>query len=328
MNDIIKIAVDAYRGKLAGNYSKDGVMAELRNALVEAHGGFTKLDIRAIRDGKCGALFAIVEKILTKTIVEGLPASSPIFGFVDMRNMALGDTPEFYIPDDSLLAVADIAAGTQGVRRQRIVDGTTITVSTQLKAIKIYEELDRVLSGRIDFNEFIDRIGRSFTTEINNDMVTAFMGVYGKVVAPYQQSGSWSESTLLTLIDHVEAATGKEAKVFGSRTAVRKISTAVVGNEVNSDYYNMGYVGKFNGTSVFTLKNGHKVGTTDFILSDTDLYVVAGDDKFIKFVTEGDTLIIPGNPIDNADLSQEFMVAHKYGTAIALSEAFGVYRVS
>ena len=328
MTEITKLAVDAYKNKISGNYSTSDAMETLRLALVEANNGSTKLDYKAVRDGKCSKLFAIVEEILTKTIVEGLPESSPIFGFVEMKNEALGDTPEFYIPDNSLLAVSDIAAGTQGVRRQRIVDGTTVTVSTQLKAIKIYEELDRVLSGCIDFNEFINRVGKSFTTQINNDIVTAFLGIYSKVVAPYQQTGSWVEATLLALIDHVEAATGMTAKIFGSRTAVRKIATTVTGNEVNSDFYNMGYTGSFNGTPVFALKNGHKVGTTDFILSDTDVYVVAGDDKFIKFVTEGDTTILYGNPMDNADLSQEFMVAHKYGTAIALSQAFGVYRIS
>lgn len=328
MDKLVKLAVDSYKGRVSGNYSTEDNMTVLRNALIEANNGSTKLDYRAIRDGKCNGLFSIVEEILTKTIVEGLPDNSPIFGFVENKTAALGDKCSFYVPDNSLLTVADIASGTQGIRRQRIEFGKTVNVDTQVKAIKIYEELDLVLAGRIDFNEFIDRVSKSFQTQINNDITTTFLGTYSKVVAPYQQSGSYSEGTLLTLIDHVEAATGMTAKILGSRNAVRKITTTFTADEAKNDIYNMGYQGKFNGTPVFALKNGHKVGGTDFILNDTDIYVVAGDDKFIKFVVEGDVTMLVGDPSAKADFSQEFTMIQKYGVAVALSQAFGVYRLS
>ena len=76
------------------------------------------------------------------------------------------------------------------------------------------------------------------------------------------------------------------------------------------------------------MNNGHKIGTTDFILSANDLYVGAMDDKFIKLVHEGDTLIIPGDPINNADLSQEFLMAERFNSGIVVSEEFGMYRMS
>ena len=327
-NKLVKLAADSYKGHAAGNYSTDDNMTVLRNALIEANNGSNKLDYKAIRDGKCNGLFALVEEILTKTIVEGLPDSSPIFNFVDNKSVALGDKASFYVPDNSLLTVADVAAGTQGIRRQRVEFGKTLNVDTQLKAIKIYEELDLVLAGRIDFNEFIDRVAKSFQTQINNDIVTTFLGTYSKVVAPYQQSGTYSEATMLTLIDHVEAATGMTAKILGSRTAVRKLGLDGSAEEARNDVYNMGYQGKFAGTPVFALKNGHKIGTTDFILKDTDLYVVAGDDKFIKFVTEGDVTMLTGDPMAKGDFTQEFTMLQKYGVAVVLSQAFGVYRMS
>lgn len=328
MNTLVKLAVDSYKGRIAGNYSTDDGMEVLKNALIEANNGSTKLDYKAIRDGKCNGLFAIVEEILTKTIVEGLPESSPIFSFVENKTVALGDKASFYVPDNSLLTVADIASGTQGIRRQRVEFGKTINVDTQLKAIKIYEELDLVLAGRIDFNEFITRVAKSFQTQINNDIVTAFLGTYSKVVAPYQQSGSYAEATLLTLIDHVEAATGMEAKILGSRTAIRKITTDFSAEEAKNDIYNMGFKGKFNGTPVFALKNGHKIGTDTFILNDTDIYVVAGDDQFIKLVVEGDVTMLTGDPTTKADFTQEFTMLQKYGIGVVLAQAFGVYRLS
>lgn len=328
MDNLVKLAIDCYKNKAVSNYSTEDNMTVLRNALIEANNGSTKLDYKAIRDGKCNGLFAIVEEVLTNTVINGLPENSLIYNFVETKQVNLGDKASFYVPDNSLLTVSDVASGTQGIRRQRIEFGKNITVDTQLKAIKIYEELDLVLAGRIDFNEFIDRVAASFQAQINADIITTFIGTYSTVVAPYQQSGTYSEATLLSLIDHVEAATGMTAKILGSRTAIRKITTTFDSNEAKDDKYNMGYYGKFNGTPVFGLKNGHKIGTTDFLLNDTDIYVVAGDDKFIKCVIEGDSTIITGDPTKNADLSQEFTMLQKYGVAVALSQAFGVYRFS
>ena len=63
--------------------------------------------------------------------------------------MSLGDTNKFHIEKECLFAVADIAEGTQGIRRQRIESGQDITVNTQLHVVKIYEELNRVLAGQV-----------------------------------------------------------------------------------------------------------------------------------------------------------------------------------
>lgn len=327
--DLVRLAIDSYKGHVAGNYSVDDSMEVLRQALVEANGGSTKLDYRAIRDGKCNGLFAIVEEIINKTVIEGLPESCPLFDYVDYRNLAEGDTNIFEIRDNGLFVVSDIADGTQGLRRQRLTGGEEITVKTQLKGIKIYEELRRVLADRVDFNELIDKVAESFQKKINNDIYAAVKAGFDGLVSPYKESGSFDESKLTAIIDHVEAATGKKAFILGSKQAVRKI-TGVKGADSTSakeDLYAMGYFGHFYTTPIIVMKNAHKVGSTDFVLGN-DLYIVASDDKFVKFVTEGDTLIIPGDALSNSDLSQEYFMAERYGISVIFAEAFGEYALS
>ncbi len=70
MNEIVRLAIDAYHGAPA-KYSVAESMDTLRQALVAANNGSTTLNYKAIRDGKCTGLFALVEEILTRTIVEG-----------------------------------------------------------------------------------------------------------------------------------------------------------------------------------------------------------------------------------------------------------------
>ena len=58
---------------------------------------------------------------------------------------------------------------------------------------------------------------------------------------------------------------------------------------------------------------------TEFVFDDNSLTIVAGDDKPIKFVYEGDSLISMSDPTDNADLTQEYFYATKYGLGIVLA---------
>lgn len=71
MKNIVKLAVDSYNNRVE-KYSNNQAQDVLRQALIEANNGSTTLDYRAIRDGKCQGLFALVEEILSNTVVEGL----------------------------------------------------------------------------------------------------------------------------------------------------------------------------------------------------------------------------------------------------------------
>ena len=143
------------------------------------------------------------------------------------------------------------------------------------------------------------------------------------------ENGTFTEEKLTALIDHLEATTGKKAYILGSKQAVRRI-TNIKGADSNSakeDLYAMGYFGHFYTTPILVMQNGHKPGTTDFILGN-DLYIVAGDDKFVKFATEGETLIIPGDALANSDLSQEYFMAMQYGVNVVMCEQFGIYKLA
>lgn len=327
-SNLIKLAVDGYKGHVAGDYSVNDTQEALRKALVEANGGSTKLDIKAIRDGRCNGVFAIIEELVNVIHEEGLKGDEFFMNMVEDRNLSLGDTNKFHIERKCLFAVADIAEGTQGVRRQRIEAGQDITINTQLRAIKIYEELNRVLAGRIDFNKFVDLVGKSFTKQELDATYDAFVGMFKKLKAPYTETGSFDEDKLLELIDHVEASTGETAVIVGTRKALRKIKTAVVSDSAKEEMYAMGHFGRFNGTELVAVKQRHKSGTDDFILDDNVLYVFAGDTKPIKRVTEGDVTMLMGTPMNNADMSQEFLMMKRTGIAVIFDRDFGVYNLS
>lgn len=319
---IVQLAVDAYHNT-TGKYSVKDSMDVLRKALIEANGGSTVLDYKRIRDGKCGEVFSIVEQILARTVVEGLQGDEYFNALVDFRNVADGDKNQFAVEDSILYQVSDVALGTQGVRRQRLGGYTNVSIDTTFKAVKIYEELERVLNGSVDFSTFISKVADSFKQKLLDDIYTVWSTAtaenFGGVTF-FPAAGTYDETTLLDLISHVEAAAGgKTATILGTKKALRNLAPSVSGTDSNHDLYNNGFYGKFYGSNVIALPQRHKVGSTDFVFSDKSIQIIAGDDKPIKCVYEGASTIIVGNPLNNADLTYEYMYGEKYGIGIIMA---------
>lgn len=322
MKDIVKLAVDGYRGKVE-KYSTSQSQDVLRKALIDANNGSTTLNYKNIRDGKCQGLFTLLEEILSRTVVEGLQGDEYFNALVDFRNVAEGDSPVFVVEDNDLFVVADTADGTQGVRRQRLGGSTEATIPTVLKTVRIYEELNRVLSGRVDFNDFINKVSESFRQKLLNDIYTLWAGATadqfgGETYFP--SAGSFDEDELLELIAHVEAAAGgKSATIIGTKKALRNLKESIMSDDAKGELHDMGYVGKFYGTPVIATPQRHKINSTDFVLADDVLTIVAGDDKPIKVVYEGNPIVLMGDPMTNADFTQEYFYGEKYGIGIVLA---------
>ena len=331
-NDIVKLALDAHRGAVAGNYSTTDSMETLRKALIDANHGSAVITPRMVREGTCNELFALMETVIQKTSEEGLTGNEFFNEFVESKNTALGDQNSFYVEDDNMFVVSTISEGNQSVRRQKYEGGSEFRVGTSLKAIKVYEEMNRVLAGRIDFNKFIDKVGQAFTTANLNEIYSQFVKGMASIEAPYSAgltaAGSFDEDELLDIIEHVEAATGASARIIGTRSALRKVTTASVSDEAQSDMYNMGYYGKFNGTPMVMMKQRHEIGSTNFILPTNDLYIVSTTDKFVKHITEGETMIATTGFWDNQDLTQEYMMMQRTGNAVVMSSVAGIYRIA
>ena len=243
VTNLVKLAIDAYHGSVE-KYSAAEANETVREALIEANNGNTKLNYKDIRDGKCVGLFAIIEDMLSNLVVDGLTDDAYFNALVDFRNVARGDQNMFVVGDNNLFVVAEAADGTQGIRRQRLGNRKETKIETSLKIVRIYEELDRVLAGRVDFNEMVNRVAASFRQKLLEDIQnlweTATNSQLGGAVY-FPAAGNYNEATLLTTIEHVEAAAGgKPAVILGTKAALRKIAPSVQGIDSQSDLYNLG----------------------------------------------------------------------------------------
>lgn len=327
---VIKLANDMIQNKVNSNFADANKNSEaLREALIEANGGSTKIDIRTFHRGN--ELFQIIEEIIPTIVHEGLTGNEFFFNLVEYRNIALGDDIDFWTEDKTELIVADASYGVSGIRRQRLGRMEKYNVDTKLKVVKVYEELKRLLAGRTDFNQFIDAVGRAMQNQIMNDTYTAFKGVTTTTTglnSTYVPVGTYTEDGLLDLVNHVGAANESTPVILGTQKALRKVSTAVVSDQAKSDLYNMGYYGKFNGTNMIYLPQRHTTGTDSFLLDDNKIYVIAGNDKPIKVVNVGTGLLSVNDPLQQADFTQNYLYGMEFGVGVAFNSKMGIMSMS
>lgn len=328
-NAIVKLGLDIIRNQVNTEFasaSREEQMEVLRKALVEANGGSTKLNYKSMRNNT--ALFEIIETILEMNDVQGFEGNDFFEQFVDYRNLALGDENSFYIEDNSLFTVNTTAEGVGATLRQRINKGKNESVPTTLHTIETYEELNRLLSGRISIVEFVEKIRRSFMHKRLNAIYDTFYAGISGLPAAFKKSGSYAEADLQDLIAHVEASAGGNAIIVGTKKGLAKVTTAVVSENSKERYNQSGFYGVFNGTPMMDIKQVHKVGTHEFAISDNDLWIVTSNDKPVKFVTEGDAIFEQGQATDNVDRTVDILAGERYGVAIVLNQLYGQYRIS
>ena len=99
-------------------------------------------------------------------------------------------------------------------------------------------------------------------------------------------------------------------------------------DEAKSDLYNIGHFGKFNGTDMVCLRQVHKPGTSEFVLNDNKIYIIASDDKPIKVVNEGEGLLVDGEATANNDLTKEYVYGQPIGVAAVCSAKMGIFTFS
>ena len=330
MNELVKLAVDGYKCNVE-KFSVKQSQDVLREAFIEANGGKTTLDYKALRRGQGAEVFAIIEELIPVMISEGLVGDEYFMNLVDYRNLAEGDQNNFLVEDRNLFVVAKAADGTQAIRRQRLGGVSETKIDTVLHIVRIYEELNRILAGRVDFNTFVNKVAESFRKQMLDEIYALWSAASASDMggaAYFPAAGAYNEDTLLNLIEHVEAAAGgKPATIIGTKVALRNLKESIMSDGAKDELHKMGYFGTFFGTPCVAVPQRHKIGFSGvetpsdngFVMSDKILSGVAGDQKPIKVVREGEGLGHMGDQFANMDLTQEYVYGEKYGMGIVLA---------
>jgi hypothetical protein len=322
--NVLKLAIDLANGQVT-QYSIDQGNEAFRQEMIKIFGS-EKPNWYQFQQNKY-KFYEIVSIAVDSVVTQGIEDT---FGnWVDIHNMNMGDSPVFEVSNPDLFNVSAVSDGNANIRRQRIVN-KKVTVTTAPEEITLYEELMRFLAGRVDWAKLVAKAAASFDAKIAATIYAKIYAAYDALSATYGITGAFDETKLSTLCAHTEAANrNAQTVIMGTKLALANITSAVISEAQKTLRNEYGYYGKFNGWDIMEIKQSHKPSTDTFAIDDAFLLVVPiPEDKMVKLVLEGNTIVIDKMNNENADMSIEHTLIKKYGAVVVASQKYGMYKIS
>lgn len=334
MNGIAKIIYDTYKGNIPTKYASvskserdEAIRKELLNAL-----GIEKFERKAFRRAWAKnkhEVYAVIEEVVNQVMVDGEYQKSAFFNqFVEVKNLALGDTNEFYVEGKNELIVSEFSGSHFDLRRQRIDAGQTFPVAVRDYGIKVYEYFERILSGRASIENLVTLLYEAIDKKLSEIAESTFMVAMEKLPTPFKVGGNYDEDAILEMLAHLEATNGEKPILVGTKMALRKLQ-GIVGGEwsdgMKETRNNALVLPVWNSYTCMEIAQGHKIGSFEFTMPNNKVYAISGSNtKLVKMVLEGDTLVKEiSDGTDNADMSLETAVIFKAGVAVAYNKMIG-----
>ena len=286
---------------------------------------------KAIRRNQ-SVVFDLLEETIDNMLVTGWQNDPFMMKYVDQKNLALGDKNEFYVEDDSMLSVMKISGNHHDIIRQRLGAGTKTSVATSWVGLKVYAEFERLTTGVEDWATFINKIYEAYDYYVKQTIYDTMVGYKDKIAATYKKTGSVTAETLRELCELVEMVTGHPVVIMGTRTALRNVTALqnaqFISDSMKQEHYTTGMLGMWEGYELVEIPQGFKRNDLSQKLVTNDILWIMPvvDNKFIKFVNEGDTQVYQVTDAgEHMDMTYDFEMQTKIGVAVMFNLAFGMY---
>lgn len=279
-------------------------------------------------------VYEIIEEVIDNVLANGDYLKDAFFlQFVESKNLALGDENRFYVEGDKELEVAEFSGSHYDLKRQRFDVGTSFSVTMKDYGIKVFEYFERIASGRVDFATVVNEIAKAIDKKLVTVAEETFIKAVEAIPSEFKYAGGTDIEAILEVVEHVQCANGQDAILVGTKTALRKLNglvdVAMYSDGMKDEKNKVGVIPFFEGVPCMELKQGHKVGTFDFVMKNDEIYVFAGDQKPVKVVLEGETEVKEiSDGQTNADGSVEHTVRYKMGCSIAYGGVIGKITLS
>lgn len=319
-----KIAFDAMTGSDVAGMTKLDMTNAIKKAISDACGG--EWNYYQFQKNRYD-VFQIISEIMPVAMHASL--GGKFDQFAEFKDTAMGDKNYFVVEDNILYPVYTVARGDGDVERQKIID-RNFSVSTVNKEIKLYDELDMFMSGRMSFERMVAKATDSYANYVGLLVSDTIYASYSAVDTNYKATGSYDADTLMGLMEQVKAATGAtDLQIWGTSTALANISDGFGYSDNAKDMANnMGYWGEFRGASLYAMPQAYRPKSTTLAVNTSHIIILPANEKICKVVFEGDAFVGSTEAMDRNDRQIEFVLGRRVGAAaITVPEGkYGFYK--
>lgn len=297
----------------------------------------TKAEIRRGIRRNQNLIFDLIEVVIDDALISGWQENPFFKEFVEVRNLALHDKNEFYVPDDSVLSVMKVSGNHHDLLRQRLGAGKTFSVETSWYGIKVYAEFERLLTGLEDFSTLVGKITEAFDRYVNQALYETLIGIGTTLGSQWYKASAINDTTketLRTLVMDVSMATGSEVVIMGTYAALSKVydltNVSWASGDMKNEKYTTGRFGYWEGIRLVELKQGFKLNdTTRYLIANDVLFIMpVGIEPMIKLVYEGDTQTYQVQDAGtHMDMTYDYEVQTKMGIGVITNQKFGYWKI-
>lgn len=351
-DEVKNLMFDLYNGELSEGMTKKEAEEQLRTMARSIFGleqGASKRDReRAYRDhGR--EFFDIIEEVVDWTVTTGLKENEWFNALVNYRNLSEGDENLFYQDhEEVILSIAKMGKRHHDTMLQRLPQGKTYSVETDLYGAAVGADIDRFMLGQEDWTKLIDAITKAFTVMIQDLILVEVMNAYKKlpVQTGFVDSGAISAANKTKIDEMLErvsvANDNADVVIFGTYSDLQKFDNLININWIAASQKEsvaaMGRLGNYGKYNFVEIPNRFvRNSVSKYVYNQTDdtsklFFFAVGDDKLVDMVDQGETLINEiterGEANGRIDDIMKYEVQRELGVATRVGRYFGTWNIT
>lgn len=347
-DEVKNLMFDLYKGELGEGVKKADAERKLREISQKIFGiteKSSKRDRKRAYEENGRQFFDVIEEVADWTVSTGLKENEWFNILVNYKNIASGDENLFYQEhDEVILSIARMGKRHHDTMLQRLPEGSTYKVETDLYGAAVGADIDRYLLGNEDWTKLIDSITKAFVVMIQDLILTEILAAPEKlpVQTGFVETGALNDGTrkkFNKMLQNVSTANDNaEVVVMGTRAALQELENLVkvdwIADSQKEAVATMGRLGNYGPYQLVEIPQRfvrNKVGQN--VYDDDTLFAFAsGDNKLVDMVDVGETLIDEiterGEANGRIDDIMKYEVQREFGVATRIGRYFGKWKIT
>ena len=344
-DEVKNLMFDLYKGELSDGITKAEAENKIREVSLNIF-GLTKDSTRRERirayEEFGRQFFDVIEEVTDWTVSTGLKENEWFTALVNYKNIADGDENLFYNEhEEVILSVARMGKRHHDTMLQRLAEGTTYSVETDLYGAAVGADIDRYLIGQEDWTKLIDSITKAFIVKVQELIFTEILAAPAKlpVQTGFVETGALAEGTrkkFNKVLQNVSVANDNaDVVIMGTMVGLQELENLIkvdwISADQKADKAAMGRLGNYGRYQLIEIPQRFaKNDLTRDMYDDNKLWIfAAGDEKLVDMVDVGETLISEiTERNERIDDIMKYEVQRELGVATRLGKYFGSWTIT
>ena len=347
-DEIKNLMFDLYNNELSEGITKAEAEKKLREMSLKIFGlteKSSKRDRKRAYAEYGRQFFDVIEEVTDFTVSTGLKENEWFDVLVNYRNLAEGDENLFYNEhEEVILSITRMGKRHHDTMLQRLPEGSTYSVETDLYGAAVGADIDRYLLGQEDWTKLVDSITKAFVVMVQELIFAEILAAPKKlpVQTGFVESGALTNATrskFNKVLQNVSVANDNaDVVIMGTMVGLQELENLIDVNWISdgqkSDKASMGRLGNYGRYQLVEIPQRFaKNEVTKDVYDDTILWIfAAGDDKLVDMIDVGETLIDEiterGEANGRIDDIMKYEVQRELGVATRIGRYFGQWTIT